>query len=385
MNRLQKKIASFDFIFSVLIIIISLIIIFISFKINQGPTYFKQDFITGIIVDILMEDVMDDPYVPGRKLGRQNIKVRLLEGEYKNKIFTITNNITKGHNIYAEKGKKYIFTVRIKDNGPVVWLYNYNRAKYLFVLLAIFILLVLLIAGQKGIRSLISLFFTGVMIIFILIPLIFAGYDPILYSILILSVVIIVSFLLISGLKEKTAGAIIGTISGVIFAGLFSFITSRIAHLSGINMEKGEQILYIAQDFNIRINGILFIAILIASLGAIMDIAMSIASAISEIKQHKPDISNKELFISGMNIGHDIIGTMTNTLILAFAGSSFTLILMIAGFRMEFTQFINIPVICIEIIQALSGSIGILLTVPLTNIATIILLKKRRRSYNETK
>ncbi|MCG8572230.1 MAG: YibE/F family protein, partial [Spirochaetes bacterium] len=214
-------------------------------------------------------------------------------------------------------------------------------------------------------------------IIFILIPLIFQGYDPILFSILILSVIVIVSFFIIAGFSRKTIAAIIGTIGGIIFAGLISYFTSNAAKLSGINMEKGEQILYLAKDFNIRIKGILFISILIASLGAIMDVAMSIASAINEIKIHKPEISSRELFQSGMNIGHDMISTMINTLILAFAGSSFTLLLMIAGFHMDFKQFINIPVISIEIIQAISGSIGILLTVPFTNIATIFLLKRK--------
>lgn len=315
--------------------------------------------------------------MPGRFLGNQTIEVELLEGSEKSKTYTITNNITKGHNIYARKGVKYICTVRKQNGKNIVWLYNYNRAKYIYILTALFILLVLFIAGRQGLRSIISLFFTGVMIIFVLIPLFLSGAEPVPFSILILSIITIVSFLLISGFNRKTSAAIIGTITGILFAGIISYLFSRIADLSGINMEKGEQILYIAKDYNIRIKGLLFTSILIASLGAVMDVAMSISSSVFEIKNHKPNISNKDLFLSGMNIGRDVIGTMINTLILAFAGSSFALIMMISGLKMSYTQFINIPLISIEIIQALAGSIGIILTVPATNIVSILINNKQ--------
>lgn len=372
----MTKERKFDLIFIISAIIFTLPLIFLFLR-NEKLSYFTQDFVDGIVLEIHMSDLMEDPYVPGRKLGRQNITVELLEGEYKNQQFTITNNLTKGHNVLTEVGQKYIFTVRQKDDGPLVWLYNYNRAKYIYWLLGLFVVSIILIAGFKGIKSLISLYFTGVMIICVLIPLIFQGYDPVLYSILILSLTIIVSFFIISGYSQKTLGAIIGTIGGMILAGCISYVTARIANLSGINLEKGEQILYMAEDFNIRVKGILFISILIASSGAIMDIAMSIASSLHELSNNNPRLSAGELFRSGMNIGHDMIGTMVNTLILAFTGGSFALLLMISGLHMEYKQFINIPLISIEIIQAVSGSMGILLAVPLTNAATIFFIKRK--------
>lgn len=370
----------FEQFFPIVIITIEILTVFLSMNYLSPKKYFNQDFVFGRITEIVSEKTDDDPYVPSRKLGKQELEVLILSGEYKGQTFYIQNTLSKGHNILTEEGKSYIFSIREESEiKTVVWLYSYNRIPILSMLLILFISLVVIIAGKKGVRSLIALSFTGILILFVLVPLILKGFDPVLLSIILLILITTVNFLLISGFNKKSIVAITGTLGGIISAAFISYITAKIAHLSGINMEKGEQILYIAEDYGIKINGFLFIAILIASSGAVMDVAMSITSALTEIKVHKPQIHNRDLFKSGMSIGHDLIGTMINTLILAFTGGSFTLILMIYGLAMKFNQFINIPIISIEIIQALSGSIGILLTVPITNIFFIFIYKRRRK------
>lgn len=370
----------FEQFFPIVIITIEILTVFLSMNYLSPKKYFNQDFVFGKVTEIVSEKTDDDPYVPGRKLGKQELEVLILSGEYKGQTFYIQNTLSKGHNILTEEGKSYIFSIREESEiKTVVWLYSYNRIPILSVLLILFISLVVIIAGKKGVRSLIALSFTGILILFVLVPLILKGFDPVLLSITLLILITTVNFLLISGFNKKSIVAITGTLGGIISAAFISYITAKIAHLSGINMEKGEQILYIAEDYGIKINGFLFIAILIASSGAVMDVAMSITSALTEIRVHKPQIHNRDLFKSGMSIGHDLIGTMINTLILAFTGGSFTLILMIYGLAMKFNQFINIPIISIEIIQALSGSIGILLTVPITNIFFIFIYKRRRK------
>ena len=131
-------------------------------------------------------------------------------------------------------------------------------------------------------------------------------------------------------------------------------------------MDKGEQLVNIAGAYRIQIRGLMFASILIASLGAIMDVTMSIASAIQEIHATDRSLSRMDLFRSGISIGKDIMGTMANTLILAFMGGSLSLILLLWGYRMEFRQLINMPFMSLEIIQGLAGSIGIVLAAPLT-------------------
>ncbi|MGL6066764.1 MAG: YibE/F family protein [Cetobacterium sp.] len=349
----------------------------------RRPSTFKQDFVTGKVIEIVEENLMKDPIMESKYRGSQSLKVLILDGVEKGKIYSVHNSLGSLHNVYAKVGEKAIFTVRETDKGKVVWLYNEKRDTKLYILGAIFLMMVIFLGKMKGVKSLISLIFTGVMIVYALIPLLFTGMNPILSSVSIISLIAIVSFLLIGGFSKKTYSAIIGTIFGISLAGGISYYFGEIMNLSGINMTGGEQLIYVAKDYRVQIKGLLFVAILIASLGAVMDVAMSIASSANELYENNKDIENKQLFISVMNIGKDIMGTMVNTLILAFTGSSLPMIMMIWGYNMNYNQFINIPAIAIEVMNALAGSIGIISTVPFTALVSIILINKKRGEKNE--
>ncbi|MGL5124550.1 MAG: YibE/F family protein [Fusobacteriaceae bacterium] len=349
----------------------------------RRPSTFKQNFVTGKVIEIVEENLMKDPIMESKYRGSQSLKVLILDGVEKGKIYSVHNSLGSLHNVYAKVGEKAIFTVRETDKGKVVWLYNEKRDTKLYILGAIFLMMVIFLGKMKGVKSLISLIFTGVMIVYALIPLLFTGMNPILSSVSIISLIAIVSFLLIGGFSKKTYSAIIGTIFGISLAGGISYYFGEIMNLSGINMTGGEQLIYVAKDYRVQIKGLLFVAILIASLGAVMDVAMSIASSANELYENNKDIENKQLFISVMNIGKDIMGTMVNTLILAFTGSSLPMIMMIWGYNMNYNQFINIPAIAIEVMNALAGSIGIISTVPFTALVSIILINKKRGEKNE--
>ena len=142
-------------------------------------------------------------------------------------------------------------------------------------------------------------------------------------------------------------------------------------------MKQGDQLAYMVQGYGIDISGLMFSAILISSIGAVMDVAMSISSAIYEIKFLNKNLSKKDLFISGMNVGKDIMGTMSNTLILAFTGGSLTTIMLMYGYQLKYLQFINLQDIAIDMIQGFSGSIGIILTVPITALISVYLLDEK--------
>lgn len=365
-----------------ILILVTILVIFLIgwsspriFKDVRSTGVFNQDFVKGKVIKVEKENLMYDPVVKGKFRGSQVLEVKLLEGDYKGKIFRVYNSLDALHNTYATQGLEAIFTVR-KDNGKtVVWLYNLDRENKLYFLGAIFIGLVVLLGRLKGVKSILALVFTGTMIVYILLPLLFTGANPIIVSTIIASIVIIVSFLLIGDFNKKTYSAILGTICGVLIAGILSFAFGKLMDLNGINMPSGEQLLYIAKDYKLKVGGLLFVSILISSLGAVMDVAMSISSSVNEIYQHNLNISNKDLFKSAMAIGKDIVGTMINTLILAFAGGSLPLMMMIWGYGMVYRQFINIPTIAIEIVNALAGSIGIITAVPLTAIISIILIK----------
>lgn len=364
----------FLFIVFIAMPIIILLSPFLKKDMNQ-VNYYNQEFEKAQIIEIISEDLEKDDIVPDMYIGKQKIRVKILSGQYADEIYESVNQLSRSHNILARKDLKIIVGIRKTDDGPKVWVYNYIRSKVIYTLAFIFFSLLIIFGGKRGLKSSVSLIFTAVLIIFVLLPLLFTGKSPIWSSIMVVSITTIVSFLLIGDFKKKTLSAIIGTISGIIIAGLLSYIAGELTHVSGINLNQGEQLLYLANDYEIQVKGLMFSAILIASLGAVMDVAMSISSSIYELHYHSPNLRPTELLKSGLNIGKDIMGTMANTLILAFAGGSLSLFLLIWGYQMSYTQLINMPFVSVELIQGLSGSIGIILTVPMTAISSVFFIK----------
>lgn len=349
----------------------------ISSKLKPKPV-FTQEFAAGVVEEVLEEDLFPDPAVRGKFRGTQKLRVKILEGTYKNREFDIYNTLSSLHSTYAYRGLKAIFTLRESDGKTSVWLYNLKRDTHVYVLAGLFFAALLILGRAQGLKSSLALMFTCVLIVTVLIPALFAGLAPVPVSIFLVSVMTIVSFILIGGFTRKTYCAIVGTVCGVTIAGIISAIVSYSAQLSGVNMEGGEQLLNLAPDYALRLDGLLFTSVLIASLGAVMDVSMSIASSVQEIASANPRLSKKELFMSGLTVGKDITGTMSNTLILAFAGTSLPLVMMIWGYGMSFMQFINIPRIVIEIMHGISGSIGIIASVPCTALVSVFVLKRPR-------
>ena len=341
----------------------------------KPETPFTQEFATGIVEEVLEEDLSPDPVVQGRFRGTQKLRVTIIEGKYHNQTFDVYNTLSSLHSNRAYKGLKAVFTLRESGGKTAVWLYNLKRDTHVFVLAALFFAALVLLGRGQGLKSALGLVFTCVLIVTVLIPALFAGFPPVPVSILLVSLMTVVSFILISGFTRKTFAAIAGTVSGITIAGIISAIVSFSAQLSGVNMEGGEQLLNLAPDYNLQLDGLLFTSILIASLGAVMDVSMSIASSMQEILAANPRLSKRELFKAGLTVGKDITGTMSNTLILAFAGSSLPLVMMIWGYGMSFTQFINIPRIVIEIMHGISGSIGIIAAVPCTVLVALFILR----------
>ena len=335
---------------------------FIKDRLNKNVEYYE-----GEVKRITKEVLQGDKYIEGIDLGYQNIVIEILEGPEKGKEYEIVNNISRMYNMKVKEGSKVILGFFYENNEiKDITVYSYKRSNVIFLLVILFIIVIIAVGGFKGVKSLISLIFTCISVTFLMVPLMLRGVNPILAAIFSAFLSIVVTLLLVSGKNKKTLTAILGTLSGVIISGLIAIIFGRFANLSGISMEEAESIMYIAEKTSLNIQGIMFAAILIASLGAVMDVSMSISSSIFEINDLNPKLKKGELFKSGMNIGKDIIGTMANTLILAFAGGSLNTIIMLYSSNMSRNQLLNLDVICIELIQGLSGSIGIILTVPIT-------------------
>ncbi len=340
---------------------------------------FTQEFVLGTVVKVLEDNTEEDLYVDNRYRGNQKFVVRIEEGSQAGNTFTISHTLSSLRSAYAYEGLKAIFTLRIDSKGKtVVWLYNYRREIGVYFLACLFVFIVLVIGRKEGLNSLLSLAFTATVLIYIIVPGMWSPH-PILISIISSIVICIITYLLIAGFSKKALIASIGTLFGITFAGFLSYIFGYFLNLSGIDMEKGEALLYLAQDRNFKLKDILFVSILFSSLGATMDVAVSIASSAQQMLKLNPAIKKKELFSSLLSVGKDIIGTMTNTLVLAFCGASLPLAMMIWGYDMSYRQFINIPLIVINILQALCGSIGMVSSVLFTAICVILLNFRRSK------
>lgn len=365
------------------VLIISIAIIMVSKSIF--PDGFIEDrygkgaeFYNGVITEIIEEDLNKDPILDGVEIGYQKVIAKVTEGQYKDNTYEIKNNISRLYNYKVEEGTKVVLILYKQNNGNMIWdVYGYDRSSMIYVLAGIFIIVVIIIGGVKGIKSLVSLMFTLVTVIFLMLPLMFRGVEPMLAAVVSATLSIIVTLSLVSGINKKTVTAIIGTISGVVISGIIAYIFGELTHSSGMTMNDTESLIYIAEGTNLKVKGIMFAGILIASLGAVMDVAMSISSSLFEIYEVNKNIKQIDLFKSSMNIGKDIIGTMTNTLILAFAGGAITTLILIFAANMPYNKFINLEVLAIEIIQGLAGSIGIVLSVPITAAVGSYLCRKK--------
>ncbi len=327
-------------------------------------------FVRAKVVSLIINNTQADETTEGLLRGSQEVIVEVTSGQFKGKQYQTSNYMSMLFNINCKEGTRVIVRLdpRSEDEGYSAFIYSYDRTWILLGLFIIFALSLVVIGRGKGAMSLLSLVFILISVVGILFPLIEYGFPAILVTILIVFYTTVFTFVLIDGINKKTISAALGTLSGVVIASVFAAIAGALSHISGFQTNEAEELLLIGTDHGMKLKGLFTAGILIASLGAVMDVAMSIASAIHELHEVNEKMTAIELFHSGMNIGRDAMGTMANTLILAFAGSSFTLLLLIYYYNISFTQLMNTDMVAREVIQGLSGSIGIVLTVPIVAI-----------------
>lgn len=273
-------------------------------------------------------------------------------------------------------GTKVIVRISEYDGNISGSVYGYDRGMVLYILIGLFLICIWLVGGKKGINSIIALIFTFVVIMNMYIPLMYIGVNPFLAAVVSSILIVIISMILIGDFSKKTICAILGTIWGIVIAGMIAIIFGKLAHISGYNVENIETLIYVGQNSKLDIGGLLFLGILMASLGAVMDVAMSVSSTINEVNQIDTKLTSKDLFKSGISVGRDMIGTMSNTLILAFIGNSVNTMVVIYAYAFPYLQVINTYSIGIEILRGIAGTMGVILTVPFVSDISSKIMKK---------
>lgn len=308
----------------------------------------------------------------GGKEYVQNVKVKILEGEKKDEkfdtIYVLTydmDNKIVGYKL-REGSTVFVKLTEEANNETSITIQDVVRQNYIMWLIIFFFASIILVGRKKGIKAIIGLVITVAAVLFVLVMTIFKGYNAIIVSIATCFIITVLTFMILDSWNRKTISAALGTVGGVVLAGIIATLIGYLAQLSGAGKEEAIMLSVASKDVVFNFRELLFAEIIVSALGACMDVGMSIASSLSELKSKNPSITAGELFKSGMNIGGDMIGTMTNTLILSFIGSSLVLILLYMSASMSIVQVINIEAIATEIVCAVSGSVGIVYTVPIT-------------------
>ena len=250
----------------------------------------------------------------------------------------------------------------------------------LAIVAALFIAAAVIVGGRTGAKSLVALAVTLVCLFGVLLPALMKGANTLLMTFIVCAYVAVVSLTIVGGVQKKSVCAMLGAVAGTALALLFGLLAQALTRVDGLRIEDVEPLLQLRQTGTpIGLRGLLVGGIIISALGAVMDVTMGIASSLAEVHAANPQLSRRELFRSGMNIGRDMVGTMTNTLILAFLGSGFTLILYLYSLGLSFRQLMSSAYVSMEVVSGIASSVGVILSIPLTALITAAVFTREKQ------
>ena len=349
----------------------------------RGEDYAEYE--TAVITAILADSTEPDPVSDGGYRGEQLLLAEVRTGQYKGETMQVYNYVGPLYGQALKEGQRAVVLISTYAGGDhTATVYEYDRAVALAVIVGLFLLATVAVGGKVGAKSLVALAVTLVCLFFVMIPLLMKGAPTLLTVFLICAYITVVTMVILGGVSRKTICAALGTIAGTALALLFGLLAQGLLRIDGLRLTDVEPLLQLRQTGTpLGLRGLLVAGVVISALGAVMDVAMSISSALTEVHAVAPDRDGKALFRSGMNIGRDMVGTMTNTLILAFLGSGLAFIIYLYSLGLDLRQLISSPYMATEVISGIASSIGVILAVPLTALITSLLLTGKKTAAAE--
>lgn len=369
--------------FQVITVFVSALLILISYMHIVGDgTIFKGNLEGEIIKArvIRVTDVSVQNFSGESEFVTVKFKAQALNTDLRGKTVEAVQEIDKSYAFsprQVEENDKVLIEGYL-DNGETLYYFgDFVRITPLLWLLVIFCVLIVIFAKMQGLKTVVSLGFTCLSVFTVLIPAILNGHNIYLWSILVCIFITVMTLCLISGFNVKALCAGIGCICGVMCSGLITLIMDMFLNMTGLIEEESIYLVQLYPDNPINLKAIIFAMIIVGAVGAVMDVSMSISSSLYELRIKSPSIKPKALMKSGFTIGRDMMGTMANTLVLAYIGSSLTSVLLLVAYNASIEQVINRELIIAEILQALAGSMGMLLTLPLTSAVCSVIYYSR--------
>ncbi|MCG8499794.1 MAG: YibE/F family protein [Firmicutes bacterium] len=365
---------------SILFITVVILVCAVNTSFADETTMSEEPVIETYRAKVLKIESIKEEYPEANiTLIKQKVDARILNGGLKGEIVEAENNMSgnPAYDIELKEGDIISLGMEQGENGERLFhVKGYERTRYVYQLIGIFLVLLVIAGGWKGLKSIVSLGVTIGLVFYVMIPLLLKGISPIFISIGVCAAATIITMIVITGWNKKSLAAIIGTIGGITAGGGIAYLYGLLAQLTGLSEVEAQMLLDIPQQVKFDFRGLLFAGILIGALGAAMDVSVSIASALTELIQKDRNLTFRQILKHGMNIGKDIMGTMSNTLILAYTGGALSMILLFVVYPRPVNDIINFDFVATEIIRSIAGSIGLIFAIPITAISFGLMHKK---------
>lgn len=383
----QKNRSSCFVLLAALLVFVAARLAAVSEEAPQSQAEEYAEYENAVVTAILADSTFSDPAADGAMRGEQLLLAEIRTGQYKGELMQAYNYVGPLYGGVLKEGDGATLLISTYADGThTATVFEYNRMTALAIIVGLFLIATVAVGGKVGAKSLLTLGFTLVCLFWILIPLLMKGAPTLLTVFLICAYITVVTMVILGGVTRKTVCAALGTVAGTALALLFGLLAQSLLHIDGMRLTDVEALLQLRQTGTpLGLKGLLVAGVVISALGAVMDVAMSISSALTEVHTVAPERTGKDLFRSGMNIGRDMVGTMTNTLILAFLGSGLTFIIYLISLGLDPRQLISSAYVATEVISGISSSIGVILAVPLTALITAFLLTKDKKTVPAAK
>jgi len=291
----------------------------------------------------------------------QTIKAEILEGERRGEVVEFENDY-----IQLESGDKFFLNYLVTIGGQEIYsVREKDRRESLFILLIIFVVTILFFGGKQGLRALISLVGSFFVIFYVLLPSLISGYSPLLISFVVSAIILFFAIFFTHGFNRVSLIAFLGTISAILITIVLTIFFVNQSALTGLSSDESVY-LNIGTRGTLDFVGLLVGAIIIGALGALDDIAVTQVAVVRELYATNKNLKIKEVYNKAIRVGKEHVGALVNTLVLAYTGASLPLLLWFSQTDAGFLNIINREIFATEIIRTLLGSIGLILTVPIT-------------------
>lgn len=332
------------------------------------------------VIEIQKQEVREVPGTDVRS-NFQEIRAQILEGEEKGKEVTVENDYL---NLKVNEVFYLSHTTQVMDGTDYYAVKEPYRLPHLLWIVALFLAAVFFFGGAQGIRGLISLCGSFLLIFYVLLPGILNGYSPLVVTVVVSSFIIILGSYITHGFTRSTTAAVLGMITTVIITGVFAYFAVHFMRLSGFGSEEAVYLNLNARG-SIDILGLLLGGMMVGLLGVLYDAAIGQAVSVEELIRVAPHVSKKLIYERAVRIGREHIGALVNTLAIAYVGASLPLLLLFQQSASgTLGQIINMEIFSTEIVRILIGSIGLVLAIPITTVISVWFLSRNSASHTHS-